>query len=353
MPNALYILAQTTLLTAALLLPAAPAEAKDEAGTALEMMRSARPRLGLEEAIDFTVKDEVRDGRGQVHVRLQQTYKGLPVWGGQAILHLDPGTEGEPLTDALVRHIGLETTPNLQAAEALAVAQNRVVPVGDYTDLPDAELVIWPERAAPPAPGADPVVLGHHLAYHIHLELENGKVETRHEDLLIDAHTGAVLKAWSTLFTARKGKGVPQPSGKPATGVGNSLYSGQVLLDTTLTTSGYELRDATRGGFSTRDLGGGSRGHGSPYLSRDPSWGDGRNYDPGLATNSRNGQTAAVDAHYAMQMTYDMYRNIMGRQGLDGGQTMSGQGGAGFETARQIGVQRVDRKVHMDGVVPG
>ena len=317
MPNALYILTRTTLLAAALVLPA-PAEAKGEGAAALAMMRSARARMGLDPGDDFTIKDLVRDGLGQVHVRLQQTHKGLPVWGGQAIVHLDPGKEGEPLTDALVRHVGIETTPNLQAAEALAVAQNRVVPVGDYTELPGAELVIWPERTAPADPGGDPVVLANHLAYHVHLELENGKVETRHEDLMVDAHTGAVLKAWSTLLTARRGRSPAPLPGEPATGIGNSLYSGQVLLDTTLTPAGYELRDPTRGGFSTRDLGGGHLGHGAPYLSPDPSWGDGRNYDPGLGTVSRNGQTAAVDAHYGMQVAWDFFRNVLGRDGIDG-----------------------------------
>jgi Zn-dependent metalloprotease len=31
-----------------------------------------------------------------------------------------------------------------------------------------------------------------------------------------------------------------------------------------------------------------------------------------------NGQTAAVDAHYGLQMTWDFYRNVLGRDGIDG-----------------------------------
>src|SRR5262249_29114613 len=65
--------------------------------------------------------------------------------------------------------------------------------------------------------------------------------------------------------------------------------------------------------------------------SLDDVWGDGRNY---LAPSPNqpdsyytpavfhwddpNGQTAAVDAHFAAQTTYDMYRNVLGRLGLDG-----------------------------------
>ncbi|HEY3271180.1 MAG TPA: M4 family metallopeptidase, partial [Geothrix sp.] len=47
------------------------------------------------------------------------------------------------------------------------------------------------------------------------------------------------------------------------------------------------------------------------------TWGDGLNYNGG-STTSANGQTAAVDAHYGVGLTYDFYKNIFGRNGIDG-----------------------------------
>jgi len=317
---------------------AAPA-AEANAGAAFHRLRAALGDLGP--GNDLTVKDEVRDAPGArpglVHFRLQQTYHGLPVWGGQAILHLAPSGDDAPLadapstdaqiTDALYRGIVLETTPNLGPAEALAVARDRIAPMGSFTDPPTADLVVWPE---PPdgdpceEPGEEtedetgvqaPVNL--RLAYHVHLVLENGAAETRHEDLLVDAHTGAVLRSWSTLLTARRRPRVPA-AGRPAQGQGHSRFSGDVSLDIVRTRTGYELRDPTRGGLSTRNLGGGVAGTGEPYVSLTNHFGDGQNYDPGRGPESVNGQTAAVDAQYGLSMTWDFYRNILGRNGIDG-----------------------------------
>ena len=55
------------------------------------------------------------------------------------------------------------------------------------------------------------------LAYHVHAEIESEE-ETRHEDLLIQAQTGEVLKHWSTLHETT------------ATGTGKSQHSGTVTL---------------------------------------------------------------------------------------------------------------------------
>lgn len=303
-----------------------PSRAAEVSGEVIARLREARSTLGLGASDDFVLKDEMRDELGQVHVRLQQTHRGLPVWGGQAIVHVVPAGDAPPMTDALVRGIRVEPTPNLAPAEALAVAQDRLAPKGAYADPPRAELVIWPETATPADagdapdatdPSVAPVVLGHRLAYHLHAALENGSGETRSEDLLVDAHTGAVLKAWSTLFTARRRRFAATP-GRPARGLGISQYSGRVPLHIMHAPGGFELTDPTRGGLATRNLAGSTAGPGEPFTNQTRNWGDGQNYDPGRGPASPNGQTAAVDAHYGLQTAWDFYRQVLGRDGLDG-----------------------------------
>jgi Zn-dependent metalloprotease len=277
-------------------------------------------QLGLGQAGDFKVQDVTVDPDGARHVRVQQRYHGLRVWGGQAILHFDAkGAEG-PMTDALVRGIQLDPHPNLDQAEALAVTHASEAPMGTYARPPAVELVVFPAAALERAAGSKggnnardfaPRISRHHLAYHIRLELRNGSPETRHDDYLVDAQTGAILRKWSTLFTLKS-------QGMPSVTTGQSQYSGEVKLGSLAAPCGYVMSDPTRRFISTRDLGGQTDGLGALYVSQDGRWGDGENYDPGRGSKSPNGQTAAVDAHYGLQTTWDFYRNVLGRNGIDG-----------------------------------
>jgi Zn-dependent metalloprotease len=276
--------------------------------------------LGLGQADDFRILDVVSDPDGARHVRVEQRYRELPVWGGQAILHLDASGAELSLTDALVRGIQLDPHPNLDPAEALAVTHTSEAPQGAYTRAPTVELVVYPaaelQRSAESQGGRNamdfaPRITRHHLAYHIHLELQNGSPETRHDDFLVDAHTGAILRKWSTLFTLKT-------QGVPSTTTGQSQYSGEVKLGSLSASCGYVMADPTRSNISTRDLAGKTSGHGTLYVSQDGRWGDGENYDPGRGTRSQNGQTAAVDAHYGLQTTWDFFKNVIKRKGVDG-----------------------------------
>ncbi|MDR3670827.1 MAG: M4 family metallopeptidase [Holophaga sp.] len=287
----------------------------------LQRLLDRRAELGLREADDFKVKDVAADPNGALHVRLQQRYRGLRVWGGEAIVHLDAKGAEQPMTDALVRGIQVEVTPNLDQAEALAITHASEAPRGSYARAPTVELLVYPDAALQPLPEAQggrnardfaPRVTRLHLAYHIHLDLQNGAPETRNDDFLVDAHTGAILRRWSTLFTVRK------PKGSPATTLGHSQYSGEVKLGTLSTSCGFVMADPTRATISTRDLAGRTEGHGVLYVSQEGRWGDGENYDPLRGSKSPNGQTAAVDAHYGLQTTWDFYRNVLGRNGIDG-----------------------------------
>lgn len=293
------------------------APATPEACEAQARLMARRPQLGLDERNTLEILHSEREASGARHVRLQQRYHGLRVWGGQAITHTDAQGVDQPITNALVRNLELSATPNLSPSEVLAIAQTSVTPQGSYASPPTAELLIYPEAslqaAFPGSANADDFkveLVRNHLAYHVHLELQNGAPETRHDDFLIDAHTGAILKTWSSLLTVQKGKAV--------TTLGNSQYSGEVALGSLAMPCGYILSDPTRSNLSTRDLGGWTFGKGTLYVNPTPYWGDGQNYQATRGSKSENGQTAAVDAHYGLQTAWDFYKNILGRNGIDG-----------------------------------
>ena len=270
------------------------AEALAEKAVAHLSARSARVDQPAETS--FRARNVLADDLGQAHVRVDQLFRGVPVFEGDVVVHFD-GESGQVLstTDKPRAVRGVATVePELSQADAVLVAHSDLRPLGTYLHEPEAELVVT-EVGGRWA-----------LAWHVHAELENG-YETRHADYLVDARSGRVLDSWDSLRTA----GV--------TGTGNSQYSGTVALSANGTTTGYELRDMLRGtgGNVTYNLNHATSGTGAIYTDSDNVWGDGANYVEGSSTTAANGQTAAVDAHFGLSMTWDYYKNVHGRNGID------------------------------------
>ena len=295
---------------------------------------SLRANLGLGEENGFAADRAFTDEFGQTHTGFAQTYQGVKVFGGEMIAHMDARGRMLVPTDAAMRNIHINTTPSIQADEAVAVAHRTLAPKGPYASAPTAELVILPITAQVKVGKGEGAlsykdeVVRYALAYHVHTELENGTGETAHTDFMIDAHTGATLKSWNSLETGKPGGGGGGIAGTAAVGTGHSQYSGTVSLNTTAASAGgYALQDMTRGTGGTfghnvvtnlNHLSGTRAGTGTVYQGdADDSWGDGANYVEGSSTTAANGQTAAVDAAYGIQATWDMYKNVLGRNGID------------------------------------
>jgi Zn-dependent metalloprotease len=278
----------------------------DVGAVALKILKAWQPALGLDQRNSFGVNgvspDRVLD---RVDVRITQYYQGVPVYGGEAIMHMK-GEGVQAFTNNFRPKLNVDTHPSLTASEALGMALADLAPRGSFVVPPTTTLVVARMKLGPGRP-----VLKEALLYHIHVELENGAQETGHTDYLIDAHTGAIDKKWSSLATAAR------------VGTGDSQFSGRVRLNTNSTSNGYELRDLTRGdsGNTVLDLAHGSgETPGQIFTSSNNHWGDGLNYTGGL-TDSGNGQTAAVDAAYGSQWTWDYYKRVHGRNGIDGNGT--------------------------------
>jgi Zn-dependent metalloprotease len=277
-----------------------------------------REHFGLDQRHDFVLKNSRTDEFGLMHSFFRQTFNGVPVHGGEIITHQKADRTFAPHTSALKAHIDIDTTPTIPASEALAAAHADLAPRGKYATKPTTELVIFPihqevhARAGQDATAFEHQVQRYALAYHVHTDLQNGAAETKQMDYMIDANTGAILKKWSTLHTSA------------ATGTGNSQYSGTVSLSTNSTSGGYELRDTLRGSTTVLDMGNSTTSSGTIYTNGSNTWGNGQNYyDNGTSgsTSGATGQTAAVDALYGFEMTWDYYKNVHGRSGIDGSGT--------------------------------
>ena len=241
--------------------------------------------LGLAAGEKLTVKSVIEDPNGATHVRYQRTVNGLRVIGGDFVSHKDaqgavksvswnhgrknvtPASFSPKLTKAAAESKGL--------AKSLAASKEQVEA---------SELVVFMTEGGP------------RLAYDVETTgIKADKVPT-HLHTYVDAQTGAVLATDEEVKT----------------GSGNGIYVGNVTIGTQAHTGGgYEMKDA-RGNHATdvHNQGNPQTGEGPAgdlFLDADDAWGNG-------ATSDR--ASAAVDALYGAQKTYDYYNTQLGRAGI-------------------------------------
>ena len=223
----------------------------------------------------FLARGAIVDADGTEHVRLERTYAGLPVIGGDLVVHSRNGRL-KSMSLAQGAALDLATRPTLGRSGAVVVAGTAFG--SDFTGEPQVALVVHAR-----GPGAA------RLAYRV--GLSNARADMTY---IVDAHKGTVIERWSNRHTAA------------ATGTARTLYSGDVAITTNSVTGGYELRDPARGRTYTID-GSNSRTSGRIYKDSDNTWGNYTNADKA---------TAAADAQYGAAMTWDYYKNVHGRSGI-------------------------------------
>ncbi|NOQ36736.1 MAG: hypothetical protein GQ569_12720, partial [Methylococcaceae bacterium] len=58
---------------------------------AQSVVNEQKPQLGLGEQDSLDVKNQTADEQGNAYYQLEQTYKGLPVYGARAVLEIEKG----------------------------------------------------------------------------------------------------------------------------------------------------------------------------------------------------------------------------------------------------------------------
>ncbi|MFF2630470.1 M4 family metallopeptidase [Kitasatospora griseola] len=244
--------------------------------------------LGLGPDERLVAKDVLVDNDGARHVRYDRTYRGLPVVGGDLVVHRAANgkiTATSWAHDGALKVAGV--TPKLTAGDASASAERgaKHVKQARTTNLDSSQLVVW-------AFGKVPV-----LAYRTTVTGAGEAGANTREAVLVDAASGAVLDTYEVN---------PEISG-----TGNGVNVGQVTLETSQGGSGYTLTDALHGSTVVYDS------YNSPqsnpaqnartFSKSTNSWGNG-------STSSR--ESAAVDASYGLAKTWDYYKNTFNRSGI-------------------------------------
>ena len=263
--------------------PDAPAAVASQQASRAALIASANQQtaslaqaLGLDGKEQLVTKDVVQDANGGRHLRYERTYAGLPVLGGDLIVHQDASGATKSVTKASEASLaGVDTTPALAAPKAQEAAL--AAEQGSVDGAP--RLVVWAADGTPK------------LAYETVIDGRESDGTPSKLHVVTDAKTGAVLS---------KADGIKR-------GSGTGVFVGNVPLTTTQSGSTYSLKDATRGGQYTTDMKNGTSGNGTLFSKSSDTWGNGQ---------ASNRESAAVDAQYGAAATWDFYKNTFGRNGI-------------------------------------
>ena len=242
----------------------------------------------------FIARDVIVDKDGSEHVRFDRTYRGLPVLGGDVVVH-SMGGQFKAASLTLKTTGRPDVTPTFSSERAIVEAGAQFGT--GFNGAPSSHLVIY-ARGAKPA-------LAHEVVF------SGFKADQTPTDMhyIVDAHSGRVLDKWDTVETAKPGGGgTGVTCTTSAAGTGKTLFSGNVGIDTVRCSDNtYQMKDLTRGGGYTTDLNQRTSGNGTIFSDADNSWGNNTTSDRA---------TAGADAHYGVAVTWDYYKTVHGRNGI-------------------------------------
>lgn len=175
---------------------ARPAWVNDALDRSIAHLKQNGAALGLANAeTELTLLGADQDDLGMTHVRLDQMWNGVTVFGGQIVTHLDATdkssinrqkfdfTTGRIFPDAR----SVNTIPTLPAASAIAQAITALGYKDAFARTPEAELVILAETAK-----RDRDVPGAALTWKVELLILDGTEATASHLYFVNAHNGAI-----------------------------------------------------------------------------------------------------------------------------------------------------------------
>ena len=270
----------------------------------LGILRDRSARRGIANAEEFSVQKVEIDELKMAHTRVRQTVGNIPVWEGEAIVHLKSDGDLSYITDNLKESVAVNIEPNLSAQDALRIAQGDSRGAKVTTEKPKVDLWIYRGETRD------------HLAYRVEMPRLDGTEHTSIPVVFVDAQTGEKIFEYDNLQTASA----------------PSLYSGTVTIDTSSAGGTFYMEDLTRkmGTFNMNNTGNTTTGTGgtqSRFSGADDVW-------------NASVENAGVDAHYGAAKTFDYYKNIHARNGIDGNYG-PGTTAAGASSTTNLLVSRV------------
>ncbi|WP_163507634.1 M4 family metallopeptidase [Fodinicola acaciae] len=242
---------------------------------------AAQPAMAKTSSGDaYQVKRVIIDPDGASHVRFDRTYRGMPVLGGDFVVHNAATGAFTGMSIAQDKPVSVVSAAKMSAATAKSSATKFFD--GKVTGAGQSRLVVAAVEAGASRLAYETVVTG--------FEPDGQTPSKLH--VVTDASTGALLYKTDEVMD----------------GTGTGVNVGSVSFSTTGSAGSYQLTDSTHGNGYTCDLNQGTSSC-ARMTDADDVWGNGQ---------ASNRQSAAVDAHFGAAKTFDYYKNVHGRNGIFG-----------------------------------
>ncbi|RCG29955.1 peptidase M28 [Sphaerisporangium album] len=254
--------------------PASPGPQARALASAAGALSAHADALHTAPSDEYTLARTVTGAGGLQYLTYTRTHAGLPVYGGDVIVSTDAsGQSVQVVTTGQRTELNVSQVPRVTEAQAAVKARGLLASVESVSApklLVDAALdtpkLAWETVVTGKAKGGVPSIL------HVFVDAVTGKVVDSYDD----------VKA----------------------GTGHSYYNGNpVTIQTSGSAGSYTMRDTTRSGLQC----GGQNG--TAYTGPDDDWGN---------ASGTNLETACVDALYAAQTEWNMLRDWLGRNGVNG-----------------------------------
>ncbi|MGW5677024.1 M4 family metallopeptidase [Streptomyces sp. NPDC003860] len=281
--------------------------------------------LGLGAKEQLVPRSVLKDADGSLHTRYERTYEGLPVLGGDLVVHAAPSGRMRGVNKATKARIAVPgTSPARTAASARAFSLGAAKSAGTKgAALGQApRKVVWAAAGGRPVLAWETVIKGTQSdgmpsELHVVTDATTG-VELHRREVVVNAagtsadtrEAGSVRQRAEAKGAEVKGAEVKGAERADALGTGRTRYSGDVALGTSRYGSLYNMTDSARGGHRTYDLLNDTNccgPSGRLVTGTDNVWGDG---------TSANRQTDAADAAYGAQVTWDYFKDVHQRYGV-------------------------------------
>ena len=227
----------------------------------------------------FVLQATQRDSLSPVvHQRYQQLASGLPVWGGEVVVHLRNGLAESCDGQYYLLPDAVDPAPKLSRVQALQALEGVLAKSGLEVDAERSGLVVYPLSETQ-----------FRLAYKLWVRQPDGPMFN--ETALVDAATGQVYLHFSNIQT----DGL-------TIGVGTGERGDTLKFPTTLNGSAYYMMDSkVARPFNQKTFAGNHQYGATVYVSS--------------STNNSWASDNIVNVHTYIGYTYDFYYNMFGLQG--------------------------------------
>ncbi len=321
------------------------ADNKPIAERALDYLASLQPMSLTAPAQEFVVKTVQTDEQGNNHIRMDQVFQGIPVWGGELIAHTKNGAFERVNGRYFPTPKLTSTTPTLNKIAAIDVVKTTIglEKIKTTWSPEELELIDGPQFSA------------ELLIFHRNGELNTERLAWHiiaHPNLLsrlvyfVDAATGEILDTYDNTcnFSGHRhsASNLPHSEFLPAIASAKAGRIPHALAGSPATVQGLDLfntnRSFTLGGWqvgstyylensnTTMFNAGGSNMPTNPVgvivtldgLGNSP---ENSNFDYTLPTSNSStftNQKAAISGHYNAGLSFDYFKSKFNRSSIDG-----------------------------------